>query len=82
MSRVDDLINRIRNRPAAMKITVAGTDATLTNLAATLADKENLLDDAVIELERLQGALAKVATRWPCDTVETMQRLARETLGP
>lgn len=33
------------------------------------------------EVDRLSGALEKVANRWPCETAEQMQRVAREALG-
>jgi hypothetical protein len=45
------------------------------------AINNSMLNDAVETLERLQGALRKIGNRYPCSTVETMSRLAKETIG-
>jgi hypothetical protein len=79
MSRVDDLINRIHARHAVVKLTGGGM--ILDGVVQDLVDRDAMLGEAEVELDRLRGALLKIADRYPCGTMETMQRLARETLG-
>lgn len=51
-------------------------------LAAEWADKPHrLVYDMAAEIERLRGALGKVAKQWPCADAAAMSRLAREALG-
>lgn len=40
----------------------------------------NLELAAAQEIERLRGALEKIAKAWPCGTDEDMRRVAREAL--
>lgn len=39
------------------------------------------LECAATEIGRLRGALDKIVKRYPCDSVDTMSRLAKEALG-
>lgn len=43
--------------------------------------KDAIIDHPESRVERLESALEKIAKRYPCDTADTMSRLARETLG-
>jgi hypothetical protein len=81
LSNLDDLINRIRNRPATKKIVVLTKPSPLDDLVQAMTAKDTLLDEAAETLERLKDALAKIGGLYPCNTVETMSRLARETIG-
>jgi hypothetical protein len=43
---------------------------------------ERMIAEQREEIERLRGALTKIAMRWPCETAYEMRRVACDALPP
>jgi hypothetical protein len=67
-----------RLRHVLGKPPMTGTDHLATHVAQAIAVACAERD---AEIERLQWTLQKIARRYPCETAEDMQRVAREVLG-